>query len=428
MIKLLKKLDLFGVPISLTMKEHYTSKTIIGGFMTILNIILLVSLAAFYIDRIESTPLVNTERKDLRNPQFYINQTSIPVAFQIVNPQNILIDYVNLEITAFMATNNNSIYDISSYSEVPLKLEPCQWSHFPKLSEEVFFDSGLTFFQCIKNQSILLQGGYDQEIVKYGRITFSPCKNSTTKTNCPPIEYIQNLINNDHWFVQVALVNEEINTMSMNDYIKYNVNVNQKILSWSMFKVLNFFLRNHRLESDNNFIYSSLSNYSSVSFDYLEVDQDSIDATGTLMEIRFYPSQSKTVYHRSYTKLPSVLANIGGMSQLMVIGFRIINMIFSIFNMKTYILNGIFEYDYVVGRKKRTKRLNIHTPITLQRIEEAEQNPIEKKRKSRNRRIQKNIPEIQDASPKNPEVVGMETHEHLNKTTRNIILILLKFS
>ena len=83
-----------------------------------------------------------------------------------------------------------------------------------------------------------------------------------------------------------------------------------------------------KTETDNGWIFSSLSNIYSTEVDYTDNDINQVKNDGIIASVYVCPSVSLELFYRKYKKIQQIAASIGGIfSSLTIFSFRIVSYI-----------------------------------------------------------------------------------------------------
>jgi len=179
-IKFFKKCDIFGYPVTLTMKNESTYKTVFGGFLTIILIIFFfcVIIYSFYMLFTKQTLQTNKYELNLGANYGFLNLTDQDVMIAILFDDNNLNNWTHpyINVTMEVVTqyrNSTTVWK----TKTPIKLKPCTYSDFPGLNQD--FDQLLlsTALCPVPGTKLPLQGDYQETVFTYWQIVLTSCTN-----------------------------------------------------------------------------------------------------------------------------------------------------------------------------------------------------------------------------------------------------------
>jgi len=223
----------------------------------------------------------------------------------------------------------------------------CTPEYFPEMDNSTFYSSGLNFYYCLKNQNLSIGGFYDASYTQYLELTVKACRNSTeSKTICKPESEIREFFEEKTWYWSMYYQNSVFNTQNYDNPKKtYLVNM-YKTLKYGTSKLFELFLKQQELASDDGVIMTQVNTRDIVTYDYSQYDFSDMDSSGTLCSIYLFSSSNRDIFHRNYTKIQEVLANVGGLAKALMIGFKIFCLIFSIVRKNEILINTYFDFDF----------------------------------------------------------------------------------
>jgi hypothetical protein len=349
-------IDIFGRPISLRINKMDSSKTFLGGILTVMFIIAMFSMLMMQIPDVlnHKFPNGNLETKTIPNPSIIINSTKIPFSFYISDDYKViswknLSSYFQLKVKLEIVNNSNA-----QFKRQDIPFENCTKKHFPLLKDDEFYNAGVEKHFCLTLQDYPLFGALVQPEIQYLGINLYPCNNSTSNNTCKSTQQIEELLLSKVYYFNVILQNEIINIMEYKPYSSVYLNTIYKSIRGDRIRQLKVFLSESELISDNGLLFQDVENDKTVIYDRFEFDEANLTKDKCYFSFEFYPSKTKYIYHREYLKLPTVLASLGGLSNIIQIVCTIAASFYSTLKRNEHILNKIFEYD-VIDMKKNSE-------------------------------------------------------------------------
>ena len=308
---LIKKLDLYGSTINLTIKHKRTSKTIIGGFVTILSLIFFVIYGI-----INSKNLINrlnpvVTRFGLYDKKYIKIEDSlskIPIA----------ISFNGLDINQYFTvyvSYKEYIKETNQYlnNTAIIPLVNCSKDHFPNVTKEIYKKEILNNSFCLnmsslKNKSLFYSEGIEGTIEIY--LTYCSVFNDEY---CIPKEQLINYFSFSQGEFTVSIGVGGINPLNYKEPIQYFIEKKSIKPSPHFIQGLDIYLYEEELETDDGLFMKSQKK--SFAYNILEFQSffmsDSYDTTLGLIKI--YPSNYSYYNKRVYTKIQDYLSQLGGM-------------------------------------------------------------------------------------------------------------------
>jgi hypothetical protein len=313
--------DINGEHISLNIKGKSQSNTAIGGIFTILAIaMILIATWLTGNDIIYKTqPLTDLEDQLFKQrPFIYLDKYTFPISFCLQDnyqntynvPKYIKYDLVNMKIYSTNATVETT----------PIESENCTYEHFPNMLKDDIDKSGIINYQCLKNQNITIGGFYDNPIVQLALFRIRLCNNETDGGICAPIEEINQFIGTKVLAWNVYFQNTIINPKDYANPSQPYILNQYKIIKESAFKNFNIYVRRQEIETDHGIIFNAPETEITYAFDGSDVDE--ADAVpDSMIDINFMVANHGPILHRRYLKIPTIVANIGGLANLLLLLF-----------------------------------------------------------------------------------------------------------
>ena len=352
----LKKADVFGQSIILTVNRKEKATTVVGGILSLGLISLVISVFFVGMQDVfyKSNPNISTENRSMPNrPSYVVNSTTMPFAFSISPDTNFVIDKPNYFTFYLAQFAGNTSWETMPYINIPFG--KCEYADFP-INAQDYDDYGIGDLYCPKWQNNTIVGSFGETWVSYISLMVSTCINSTENNNfCAPQKEIEDFIVSEYYYFNIYILDALVNTQVPDAPIQHSFSNIYTLLKTNTKKIMEIDIRGQRVESDDGFIFTANTTWSSLAIDSMWVDDGDSEEDQVLSEFDFYSSNNFIIYHRKYIKIQSVLASVGGLSNLLRVFFTLICYIFSSVERDQAILNKIFEYsigDTALIRKK----------------------------------------------------------------------------
>jgi len=166
----LEYIDIYGQPINILHKENKNIKTKIGGFFTILSIIIVILTCWIYGNDIfyRKNPISYTNDVITDDyPRNNLTRASFPLAFnfadEVSNPvNNLSIINMTLTLKTIEITSNDTFVN-----NLPIDLVPCTYENFPQISKVAFNNSLLHTYFCALSDDIFVEGYWNSNKITY---------------------------------------------------------------------------------------------------------------------------------------------------------------------------------------------------------------------------------------------------------------------
>ena len=268
--------------------------------------------------------------------------------------------------------NNNFNWQIKE-----LELEPCKIDNFGSIYQEKFKNKGLNNLYCFKEMDFILEGHFSYDVYSFFYIQFFPCVNTTDKHNCKPLEIIDYYLKNTF----VSLQFQDIELTPNNYKIPFrprDVDIYTAV-GKSLFKEIHAFFQVVDIETDMDWIgFDEFENFKSelyLKYDEMEImsniiEENVYETGGSLCDITIKLSENVRTERRTYTKLISILGDVGGLMEVVFTIFRIISS-FSVDTLyEISLVNNLFNFDLnnkaiILKEKKTLKKIDFMRDETL---------------------------------------------------------------
>jgi hypothetical protein len=219
---------------------------------------------------------------------------------------------------------------------------------FPVLDKKTLNSTRLDKRQCIKNQNIKnLNADLSQETSKFVFFRISFCKNTTiNKNSCLSSDVVKKYFSENNVIAHLIIGNPTYNVQKYSDFHSFSVFTIIRLVKPEDYKLVQIYLSTLELKSNNGYILDSFSNNSSICVNNVQYD-DGIEKDGIILDLVFFATNRKDTFHRSYPKLQTILANIGGLLKVFVVVFKYVGGFFSSFVINESILNKVYCFDFV---------------------------------------------------------------------------------
>ena len=371
----LKQVDVFGRKTELKMAGHTKYKTILGGFLTLVLILLSTLLFVnFSSDMIyHNNPTVvfsemfapMPERSNFSKENNFFNfGVQYPSGIQFVD-NSIYTPQVYLYVSdKTKNVINSSLIPFDRCSQADLPSDPVLNKYFAYPA-----GSNLSDMLCVKNlDQYYMEGSFDTDIYYALIIKIFLCTNKTSDPNavvCKSPDEIKKKMGFFGLYYMDYLIDPK-------NFDQPGQSVGKGYFSPTsigMTKSVARYIATTQISSNDGFIFNSF-NY----FTYPTFKQDDetlqIDSTNSGMAMKFVMRKhhNNMVYERRYKKLQNVLAEMGGFIQIMYLIFFAISMPFVSKKYFEKIINTVYNFESIEGTTKiflKTKKIDKLPPPSV---------------------------------------------------------------
>lgn len=354
--KSLKTIDIYGRKTDLTLNHEVTYKTAIGGFSTL--IIVILSFLLFFnfgSDMIyhENPSSIFSEIYSRIPEREYFSKDNYFFMFGVEGPDYAHFIDENVYSVSFLQYSSNKLDNNQSFIK-KIDLERCSEAHLPsdpKLKEYFLSASGSPIDRlfCAKNlDDLYIEGAFDADIFIYLKIFIKSCTNKTDSEDpnpiiCKPIEDIKKKMSGFFAFYSVDYLIDPQNFENPGQAIGKDY---FSPISVGMTRNVNRFIESTKINSDDGILLTSKSYYK---YPTLANDKETLSTDPTngenLLTFALRKSHSNHVYERSYKKIQRCLAEIGGFTEILYLVFLILNYPFAYKKYFEKIINIIYNFE-----------------------------------------------------------------------------------
>lgn len=320
-LSIIKKVDLIGINIRFNFQGHYSIKSIFGGLLSILFMVITVSLfLGFGIDLYQrknpKTSFNSIISKDVEiktsNSNFTLAYRLEDTLGQFFNRSEIA--YIQVFFFKYFQLNTGE-WRLDNYTIS----EPVKCSSLSNYKEkEVLFSISLSQWYCFNfDKNITLGGNWAGNFVNGIQINSYQCKSESGRKCAPKEDVInsfQNEITSSNLFYSFLYVDS---LPTLDDYsspIKQTLTNKFEMLMLQTAKRSVQYLKAVGANTDNGWLFSDISSEYIYSSDYISTDFTLKSEWGqdVLYSHFIYLGRKREEYSRSYAKVQEIFAQIGG--------------------------------------------------------------------------------------------------------------------
>ena len=314
--EIIKYIDIFGKKIEFTIDNNIRSKTVIGGFFSILSFCLII-IYTFYISQdfiYHKNPSINVMNNHLSkalNIEDPLKKIPIILSFRKDNHNFKVLDF--FDITCFY-------YEYSRLNNTILKqniigLHKCNKEYIENLlnyqMEEDFFEDAYCLNYTNDNNNYVLYGSTSSDLVGYFNIQLTYKKKEYTTNQ----ELIDEIYYNFTFF-KLTVINSDIFLYNYYNPIIYYPISYELLLSPHFTKYMELSVEKNSLDSDEGIMFSNIKSYDSYSvgndYFYFSVDVDDYK----MCQFSIYSSNINNYSKRKYIRIQNIFSDLGGIINL----------------------------------------------------------------------------------------------------------------
>jgi len=256
---------------------------------------------------------------------------------------------------------------------VDLELEPCKVENFGSSYQEKFKMKSLNNLYCIKDMDFILEGHFTYDFYSSFFIQFFPCVNTTENKTCKPLDVIDYYLRNT--FVSFQMQDIELTPKNYSYPIRAKDADIYATVGKRLFQEIHTFFQIVNIETDLDFI--GFEEFENIKIDkFLKYDEmiimsniieNDIYETGeSFCDFTIKLSENIRIERRTYTKLITILGDVGGLMEVVFTLLKIISSLSVDILYEISLVNNIFNFNInrkliILKEKKNKKGNNIQT-------------------------------------------------------------------
>ena len=379
----IKNFDLFGKEPDLYYKGKQKKTSWIGRAFTELFLLLYFSFLIYKIIRlVKKTDITFYETFTYKSepPKVKITNENFYGGFALQDPESydVFIDEgIYIPKASFRKAEKKG--DKFQWSKVDVELEPCKIEKFGSSFQETFKKKRLNNLYCFKNMDFILEGHFTYEHYSFFYIQFFPCVNTTENKKCKPLEIIDYYLKNT--FVSFQWQDIKLTPKNYSYPIIARDADIYGTVGKKMFQEMHAYFQIVHIETDLDFIgfdeFENIKTETYLKFDELiimsNVLENNIYETGeSFCDFTLKLSENIRVERRTFTKLITILGNVGGLMEVLFTSLKIISSVSVNILYEISLINNIFDFNIkkqlIILKEKKIQKGNATVDNGLPRI------------------------------------------------------------
>ena len=368
--RFLKDVDMFGKEPELYYKGRSKKTSWIGRIFTILFVVVYIGVIIYKVIRMlkrKEMSFYDTFTYEDKPPSIQLSNENFYGGFALEDPNSydsFIDEGIYFPKAYFKRTERKG--DKFEWEIRELELERCKLEKFGSKYRDLFKTKELNNFYCFKDMNVILEGHFSYDLYSLFFIQFFPCVNTTESSICKPIEEIDYYLKNT--FISLEMQDIELTPTNYSHPVRGRNADIYTTVGKRLFREIHMFFQIVRIETDLDFI--GLNEYENIREDkYLKYDEmaimsnlleTSIYETGeSFCDITIKLSENVRTERRVYTKLITILGDVGGLMEVVFTLFRILCSFSVDILYDISLVNNIFNFDLekklVLNTKKERK-------------------------------------------------------------------------
>jgi hypothetical protein len=345
----LETMDLFGYEIKMKVKRNQTFRTNFGGLLTI-SILLTIAYVIWYFGNeiiFKKRPyLITTDYNDSDPLRINLTDSNFMIMVGLTDINSLY--YIDESIFTVQLKHNIIIRNTDGSMNVTVSyipMIPCSGKNI-SLLPDYFNLLDLKNLYCLKETDFYLQGDFGQVVWSYLELNFKRCQNSTSKNSCKSPAEISKYLDGGYFGMAVSDTNIDATDFN-NPSIKYGHNF---FTSYSIKAYRDFFMyiKTIQVTSDSGWLMEDIQTQNFFSVETVRETWDFRDTSDIFFTFWLRGSLNRQVFERSYLKVQSLAANVGGIVKFLFICGQLVSYYFKRLKFRDY-LTAIFFNDSLEG-------------------------------------------------------------------------------
>lgn len=327
----------------LGIESEKSYKTYLGTLLSVLSFVLVTSASLYFGREVweKHNPIVNTVKYYSEVPEILaIDKKVLDLGFGLDHDFNYVNDLSIISVHPYLLSQQNE-----TYFSTPFNLEICNSESFYGANNDYFSKYPTNGLFCIpKSEELSLNKAFGQENFRVIVVEFYPCTNSSESTIiCKSQDVIDEILS--QMYFSIYSLDYTVDTSNytypyvktlFNDYIS---------ISQDSFVDFTMFISHLSVISDVGFLFTSEVEQKSFSI-YSIKNMFSLrkQSKGMFLSFGIQLHNYQTIYYRKYIKLQELMAQIGGIANMLFIISRIINYYPSALAYQSYLVNRFYDF------------------------------------------------------------------------------------
>lgn len=335
----LEALDFFGQKVEFNINGKKNTQTALGGLLALVVIMMIIASAWTLGKDIflhEQPALVVQDLIETKRPSLTLDAYSFPISIVIQDiPSNAVYfnpSYFKMAVQLYEIDNSKGTTKTTDYA-----LEKCEKHHFPTVSNDTFYSSGMNNYICIRNQNITISGYWDEPTVTYLMIRLLYCHD---EPHCASKQEIDAFLMKKKITWNIYCLNSLIDTNNYEAPTQFYILNLYRMTQVYVSKIHEVYLQTLSSFTDMGIIFEEFKESTSIAFDFEKSDSTNEVSDRSLYDFLIFASNKKTVYKRRYVKVQALAANLGGIVKFLMTIASFLTYVFNVHKLNCILINN----------------------------------------------------------------------------------------
>ncbi len=326
--KFLKSIDLMGREFKFKIDGNNFT-TPIGGFITFLVLCGTFIFTWYFGYDIIYKENPNTLKNDnifFHSPFYDINRKNFFLSFRVEdNDGKMIVDekFIKYEFRYYRFSFNKEKGSYQINQRKVVKPKRCEDGI---IKEEIFQKRKIANYFC-SDIDYTLGGSWNEDKVSFIQYLVIRCKNSTeNNNNCLSDEQVRKKYGTI--YLDTIYLNNLVNPKNYKRPLINNYQFRFTQLELNKINKQHFYFNTAEITTDSGFMFRDWDRQKFLQFDHQRDGYSSLDKSGELYQLSIYLTHKIESYERSYIKIPSIAARVGGIMNLALL---VINKLWDIY-------------------------------------------------------------------------------------------------
>jgi hypothetical protein len=361
----LRSLDVYGGNVLIYHNSHRSIKSCFGGLITLFIMIVMtlviVGLGGDFFYRTNPS-FIKSELNPKEFPNVLLSNTNFMFALRYEDINAVTLDklgqsfYFNVWRRQYFR-NSLGEWEVKEISKIPYS--QCKREKFTL--PELYDEKNIKDFNCIDydNEKDYLGGGWEANLVNYFLIDYSICFegefNPYNGLPCNPTKVTDDLISN-YAYVSFYIQDLFVDPSDYENPISKAIFNFYHLVDKQLLKTTELYFNIVTVQSDYGWILESLKDVTEIKFnskisDYnIKEGFNSGEKKSLMGNCFLYMRKTLEKYNRTYTKIQTLAANVGGIMKTITFLMSLIIQTYNYFDFKTEIINS---FQLIEGKNKK---------------------------------------------------------------------------
>ncbi len=348
------KADVFRFPLTFTFKRTKKTSTATGKIITLgILAFLLYSFIVSDLTKKKNAQTLSQDLIQISRPKMSFSKQNFTMVFGVANDDNIFFTDETIYSFVFYIYHSNIKEQIVNQTSSVLKL--CTQDDFMEDPSE-FSRLNLNGTYCLPTEALKLGGFWDEETIDYFWIELRTCQNSSSSDIiCKSREEIDEYLKNN--YVDIYISDHNIDSSNYLKPLTRNLKIFYQLLDPKLYKSVELYMKNSLITTDDGFFFESLKVIESFIQGEIETDVSLVQSEENVIYcLSIYSSNFQTNVQRNYQKIQSLLAQLGGICNLLFLFGLTLCKFENHYNLVSLLSNELFIFPTLQKKSNLTKK------------------------------------------------------------------------